>query len=172
MMFSKLGGLQPQNVNRSPLDPSLHVHHSTRSITASMYISKLTRSRYGATVVVTWHLKGFPENERFWLLDHRKKVRGYAGVPSREEPHKLLGSMKAWQDWMGPRAGKHRLCMSYNEMMSTYCGVSQIYTHCSLVDHGCSIISARSVSRSVSVIPVTPYATFLPATAKQNYRGG
>jgi len=75
-------------------------------------------------------------------------VSGSEGVPSREEPHKLCGSMKALQECMGPRAGKDRLCISYNEMF-IYPGVSQIYTPC------CSV---HLRYRCISVIAVSPYA--------------
>jgi len=46
-----------------------------------------------------------------------------------EEPHKLRGSMKARQECVGPRAVKNTVCISlFDEMMSIYPGVSQIYT--------------------------------------------
>ena len=34
--------------------------------------------------------------------------------------------MKAWQECVRPRAVKDRVCISYNEMMSIYPGVSHI----------------------------------------------
>jgi len=77
-----------------------------------------------------WHPKGIREKDRFWLKEYRKRVRGYEGIPGHDELHKLRGSMNAWQECMGPRAGKDRVCISYNEMMSIYPGVCQIYTPC------------------------------------------
>ena len=48
-----------------------------------------------------------------------------------EEPHKLCGSMKARQECVGPGAVKDTVCISlFDEMMSIYPGVSQIYTPC------------------------------------------
>jgi hypothetical protein len=37
---------------------------------------------------------------------------------------------EAWQQCIRPRAGQDRVCISYNEMMSIYPGVSKIYTAC------------------------------------------
>ena len=48
-----------------------------------------------------------------------------------EEPHKLRGSIIARQECMGPRAVKDTVCISlFDEMMSIYPVVSQIYTPC------------------------------------------
>jgi len=48
-----------------------------------------------------------------------------------EEPHKLQGSMKGWQEWVGQRNEKDTVCISLGvEMMSIYPRVTQIYTHC------------------------------------------
>ena len=38
------------------------------------------------------------EKERFWLEEHRKRLRGCDRLPGCEEPHKLRGSMKPQQD--------------------------------------------------------------------------
>jgi len=46
----------------------------------------------------------------------------------REEPHKLHGPVKAWQECVRPRAGKDGGGILYNAMMSIYSRVSQIYT--------------------------------------------
>jgi hypothetical protein len=46
-----------------------------------------------------------------------------------EKLDKLRRSMKARQECMGPRAVKDTVCISlFDEMMSIYLGVSQIYT--------------------------------------------
>ena len=58
-------------------------------------------------------------------------MRGCDRLPGCEEPHKLCGSMKARQEGVGPRAVKDTVCISlFDEMMSIYPGVSQIYTTC------------------------------------------
>jgi len=54
------------------------------------------------------HPKGIREDERFWLEERGKRVRGNHRVPGREEPHKLLGSMKSRKERVRPRAGKDR----------------------------------------------------------------
>jgi len=79
-------------------------------ITASECIPKFTQSRCGETVELegrqpiintplhlAGHPKGIGEKEWFWLKERRKRVRGYEGIPGHDEPHKLCGSMKAWQ---------------------------------------------------------------------------
>jgi hypothetical protein len=48
-----------------------------------------------------------------------------------EESHILCRSMKARQEWVGPRAVNDTVCISlFDEMMSIYSVVSQIYTSC------------------------------------------
>ena len=86
---------------------------------------------------LSWHAKWICDKERFWLKERRKRVRAYEGVPLLwgttqfawihegservcEEPHRLHGSMKGRQECVGPRAGKDRMCISYNAMMSIY----------------------------------------------------
>ena len=60
-----------------------------------------TRWTYAAKIWQTltphlsWHPKGIREEERFWLEEHRKRVRGCDRVPGREEPPELRGSMKS-----------------------------------------------------------------------------
>jgi hypothetical protein len=88
------------------------------------------------------HPKGIREKVRFWLEEHRKRVRGYDTIPGREEPRE---STKSRKECMRPRAGKDRVCISlYGKMMCIYPGVSQIYI--------------LPVAQSISVIPVSPYA--------------
>jgi len=77
-----------------------------------------------------WHLKGIPDKEQFWLEECRKRVRGYDGIQGHDEPHKLCGSTKAYQECMPPSAWKDTVCISYIEMLSIYSGVFQIYTGC------------------------------------------
>jgi len=72
------------------------------------YISKFTRSWYGAMVELTWHSKGNPGKMRFFLYEEcRERLGGYELVPSHEKPHKLPWSMKARQECMR----KHPNCM-------------------------------------------------------------
>jgi len=52
--------------------------------------------------------KGICEEERFWLKESWKRVRGSDSVPGREEPLKLRGSWKSRKERVGPRAGKDR----------------------------------------------------------------
>jgi hypothetical protein len=54
-------------------------------------------------------------------------------IPSHDKPHVLPGSSNARQECMSPRVGKDTVCISYNEMMSIYPGVSKIYTACGCV---------------------------------------
>jgi len=42
------------------------------------------------------HSKRILEKEWFWLNKHRKRVRGYEGIPGQDEPHKFRGSVNAW----------------------------------------------------------------------------
>jgi hypothetical protein len=80
----------------------------------------------------------------------------------------VRGSMKAWQECVGSRAGKDRVYISlYDEMMSIYPGVSQIYTPRRSVHLRSPCISIRPhVTQSISVIPVSLYAPYRlpPAT--------
>jgi hypothetical protein len=71
-----------------------------------------------------WHPMELCEKER------RKRVRRSDRLPGHGEPHKLPGSMNARQEYMEPRAGKDRVCISLydNEIMSIYPGAFQIYT--------------------------------------------
>jgi len=47
---------------------------------------------------LAWYPKRIREKEWFYLEEGRKRVRGYGGIPGHDEPHKLLGSMKAQQE--------------------------------------------------------------------------
>ena len=53
--------------------------------------------------------QGIREEERFWLEERRKWVRGNDRVPGLEEPHKLRGSTKSRKEPARPRAGKDRV---------------------------------------------------------------
>jgi len=133
--ISKLAWLQPPSSH----DHGLHVHLETGSSTAA----KFPRS---------WPPCASPKS----LTERTKRVRDYKAVPShdeplrlrgihehlarvREEPHKLHGSMNAWQGCVGPRAEKERVCISYNAMMSIYPVVSQKHPPCRWV-HLCMYI--------------------------------
>jgi len=50
-----------------------------------------------------WHPKGILQKVQFWLEERWKRVRGYEGIHSHDEPHKLRGSMKAGQECMGTK---------------------------------------------------------------------
>jgi len=58
---------------------------------------------------LSWHPTGICEEERFWLEERRKSVRGNDRVPGREEPPKLRGSTKSRKEPVRPRAGKYRV---------------------------------------------------------------
>jgi len=125
--ISKLALIRPPSLH----DHGLQVHLQTRTIMASECISKFTRSRCGEMVELerrqpiinipphlTWRLKAILEKEWFWLEERRNRVRGYDRIPGHDEPHKLRGSMKAREECVRARAGKDRVCISYNVMMS------------------------------------------------------
>jgi len=110
------------------------VHLQTRSIAASECITKFTWSRCGETLELdcrqaiintlphlAWHPKGIHENERFWLEEHRKRVRG-----STQTAWIYQSSAKVHET----NSGKDRACISYIEMMSTYPGVTEIFAAC------------------------------------------
>jgi len=56
--------------------------------------------------IVSYKRSHVREKERFWLEEHRKRLRGCDRLPGCEEPHKLRGSMKARQECVGPRVVK------------------------------------------------------------------
>jgi len=146
--ISKLAWLRPLSILQNSHHYSLQVHLPTRSITASECISKYTRSWWGYTVELkgrqpissipphlTWHPKRIVVNKQFWVEERTMWVRGYEVISGHDEPHKLHGSMKAWQECVRPRAGRDTVCILNNAMMSMYSGVSQIYTPCRWVHH-------------------------------------
>jgi len=47
---------------------------------------------------LTSHPKRISNLEGFWLEERRKRERGSEGIPNQNEPHKLCGSMNAWQE--------------------------------------------------------------------------
>jgi len=84
------------------------------------------RSSSLKTVVSGWDdIKRYPA-----MMNHTNCVDQKCFERVREDQHRLCGSSKALQQWMRPRAGKDRVSISYNKMMSIYSGVSQIYTAC------------------------------------------
>jgi len=168
---SKLTPLRPQNPSLHSLDKGLELHVQTRSIEAFKYISVFTRSLCVAMVELSWHLKAIPEQVRFWIVEHRKVVRGYEGVPVRKEPHKLGQSMKVWQQCKGPRLRNDWLCITYNETMSIYPRFFQIYTYRCLVHRHYFSISVCSFTRAVSIIPLSPDAPLAVPPANQNVGG-
>jgi len=56
-------------------------------------------------------------------MERRKRASVYQGIPGHDVLHKLHGSMNAWQEYMRQWAGKDRVCMSYNELMSIHPGI-------------------------------------------------
>jgi len=149
---SKLARSRLPTLSPNTLDYGLLLHLQTCSNSASQCIFEFTGSRCGELVEqegrqpindtpphLVWHPEVILQKERFCLGERRKRVRGYEGIPGHDEPHKLRGSMKAPQECVKPRAGKDWVCILYNEMMSIYPGVYQIYTPCRLV-HLCMYI--------------------------------
>jgi len=49
---------------------------------------------------LAWHPKRTLEKEPFCVKECRMRVRGYEGIPGHDEPHKLRGSINAWQECM------------------------------------------------------------------------
>jgi hypothetical protein len=39
---------------------------------------------------LTWYPKGNHRKEHFYLMECRKRVRGYEGIPGHNEPHKII----------------------------------------------------------------------------------
>jgi len=158
--ISKLTWLQPP----SSYDQSLQ----TCLITFSQCVSKFTQWLCGEMVKLhfrrpiinsqlhrSWHLKGIHEEERFWLEEGKRIWRNtqpwwptqiawiYEHLARvHEKPHKGCGSIKAWQESVAQRAGKDRVCISYNAMMSIYPGFPKYIL---------------PVVESISVIPVSSY---------------
>jgi len=134
---------QPPCVSPNSLNYSLQVHIHTRSITASECISMFTPSQCGEMLELEgrqpminspphpgWYPKGIREKDMFCLKECRKWVSGYERIPCYNELHKLHGYINAWQEYMRQRAGRDRVCISYNEMMSIHPGIFEIYTSC------------------------------------------
>jgi len=144
--ITKFAQSWPASVSLSSIYLGLQVHFQTHSITASKYITTGTWLQCPAMEIVEgsepiintplhlWqHLKGIHEKQQFKLEDYMKRVSRCDRVLSHDKPQTLCGSVKAWQECMVPSAGKDRVCISYNEIMSIYPWVSQIYTpHCSV----------------------------------------
>jgi hypothetical protein len=135
----------------SPSSLNLCLQHASPTLhdQASMYIFKFMQSRCDELAEFTQHPMGISLNEHFSLEERRKWVRRIEVVLCCEKSHKLCGSMKAWQEYMGQRPGKHRLCILYNEMMSMKADVSPIYTPTWAV-------YLRYPNISISPIPVPP----------------
>jgi len=131
---SKFAQSRPPSASRKLaqlLPPSLHNH----SLGVHPYVhSIMVWWKSGARRQTAHHHHStaprMPKKEPFWLEERRKRVRGYDGILGHDEPHKMRGSMEAWQGCVGPRSGNERVCIAYNAMMSIYPGVSQVYTPC------------------------------------------
>jgi hypothetical protein len=79
------------------------------------------------------HAKGVREEERLWLEECRKSVRGNDREPGHEEPHKLRGSMKSRKEPVTPRVGNNRvhhhlgstnpICEEEGRLTAAVCGL-------------------------------------------------
>jgi len=123
--------------SRPPSAPTNSFDHSlqVRTLIASHCISPnlLDHSLHVRTLIACNWISPNSFKER------RKRVKGYQGISGLDQPYKLRGSMKAPQGCVRPRAGKERVGISYNGMMSVYPGISQLYTPCPWV-HLCIYI--------------------------------
>ena len=145
---STLARLWPRSASLSSLTFGLQMHLQSCLLMAS----KFAQSCCGDTAELSWHWEGMHENEQFWLEEGRKWVGGHEVLSGHDELQKLPGSMTLQQAWVGPRAGKDRQYISYNEMMSMYPRVSQIYIPT------CSV-GLRYPSISVCPPPASPCQT-------------
>jgi len=82
-------------------------------------------------------MKGYPA-----MMNHTNCVHLLMVGKSASGSTQIAWIYEARQECMRPRAGQDRVCILYNEMMSIYPGVSEIYTSCRWY---------------ISVIPESPY---------------
>jgi len=112
---------------------------------------------------LTWHPKGICETERFWLEQHRKKVKGYEETPGHDEPHILRGSMNAWQKCVR----NHTNCVDLWKLghSSRHQGLGKIECVFGIMRWCLSTPGSSKyilpVAESIAVIPVSPYVYIL-----------
>ena len=110
--------------------------------------------------IVSYKRSHVREKERFWLEEHRKRLRGCDRLPGGDEPHKLHGSMKARQECLR----NHTHCVDLwklgksawdQELRKIQCVFRCLMRWC-LSTPG-SPIYILPVAQSISAIPVSPY---------------
>lgn len=99
-----------------------------------------------------------------WICDCLVRVH--------KEPHRLRGSIKAWQECVEPRAGKDGVCNLYKKMLTICPGVFETYTPCSAVHRRYFGFSVCHVTRFGSVIPEPLCAPCWLPPVNQNGGGG
>jgi len=122
--IAKLARLRPPSSH----DDGLQVHLQTCSITASKCISILARLWSRSAYLSLLDGDRIWRNTRPWWTTHIAWI--YERLARVREDPQIAWIYEARQECMRRRAGKDRVCISYNEMMSIYLGVSQIYTAC------------------------------------------
>jgi len=105
------------------------------------------------------HPKEMLRNERIWLEEHQNRVRGYEAVPGRNEPQKLQGSVKAWQQcgWNHTNhVDQWKLGNSAwdKELENSQCLFSIMWWFLSTLGSPKCLLA---VAQSISVIPAFPY---------------
>jgi len=129
--ISKVTGLWHPSASVSSLDLGLRVHLQSCSIMAWKYITKSTPSQRGEQAELSQHSKEIWETELFWLENLGKWVTGYERVTGCEEPYKSCGPTNIQHEYVGPKAGKERFCIRYNEILINS-EVSERYILCCL----------------------------------------
>jgi len=180
--IATLAWSQPPSASPHSRNHGLRVHLPTRSIAVSNCISKLARSRPRSVSLssldhgvvegrqpiikppphLTWDLNGILEKGRFWFEEHRKRVRGFERIPGHDEPHKLRGSMNAWQECVR----NHKNCVDLWKL-----GKSVWDQKLGKIECGFHIMrwlstpgSPRyilSVAESISILHVSPLSMYL-----------
>jgi len=153
------------SADNPPNSDGLGVYHRT--------LPELTVWLYRHLRLPIWQRFGLdPDPDPKWpsgTIAHTTHIAWIYGNSARvhEEPHVLHQSRKARQECVEPRAVNDRQFISYTKMMSVYPRVSEIYTpHCSVYLEYLTI-SIHLVVKSVSIIPVSPYAScWLPSAEK------
>jgi len=160
--ISQLASLKHSSTSLSSPNLVLQVHLRTHLISASKCKSEIAESQFPTAsphsfnhglqrAVMAWQAK----DEcgivwaGYWLWGITQWVLIYQGLAwVCGEPLTLHGSMKAHQQCVGPRTENDRVCISDNEMMSIYPGLSQIYTPHHSVHHcyPCTLVWPQAAS--------------------------